>query len=125
MAYRQYTLLFLPIVKRPKNTHAQRPYVTTNIGLPSRLVTCRLWPRIHCIHLRSLTIAAPSCRCFACHRGAALYSTTHYHGSCVAALAGYEESVDSCRDSMYVLPSMERDGTDSTLPSASDHYQHH
>ena len=113
MAYPRYTLFFLPIIKHTKNLHAS---VSTNISLPSRLVTCRHWRRLHSIHLRSLATAAPSCRCFARHRGAALYGTAHHHGSCAAARAGHEESVGSCRDSMYILPSTEHyymsDGAD-------------
>ena len=110
MEYSRYTLFLLPIIKHTKNLYAS----VIRVGLASRLVTCRLWPRLDGIHLRSLAISAPSCRCFARHRNAALYGTTHHHGSCAAARAGHEDSVGSCRDSMYVLPSMQhyfmRDG---------------
>src|SRR6266851_5678647 len=93
--------LISPDCKTPKKVHAS---VTTNIGLTSRLVTHRLWPRLRGIHLGMFATVASSRRRFARNHGAALYCTAHHHGNCATAHAGHEGTVGSRGDNMYVLP---------------------
>ena len=129
MAYPPYTLSLLPIIKHTKNLHA------SVIGLAFRMVTRRLRPHLPGIHLNSLAISATSHRCLNRNRRVALNCTAHHHGNCAAACAGHKETVGSCRDNVYVLPSTSMHGTLSsrrsspsrpmlTHPSVSDHPQY-
>jgi hypothetical protein len=112
---------------------------TTNIDLASQLVTRRLWPCLCGIRLSSLTIAAASRWCLTRYRSTALYCTAHNHGNYTATCVDHEETVDSRRDNMYVLPSRAllslhctcvmchgspRSCSGQLFPSVSEHPQH-